>query len=93
VREVRALLLAIPPLVADLIRLVVGPRLARSGVALTIVAASDPPPDLVIATESANLPVGIPAIVLSADLALILGGGTPTTLTPDSLADKLLELI
>ena len=91
-REVRALLLAIPPLVVDLIRHVVSPRLASSGVALTIVAASDPPPDLVVATEFANLPAGIPAIILSADLALTLGG-TPTALTPESLAQRILDII
>ncbi len=93
VRQVRALLLAIEPLVVDLIRHVVSPRLASSGVTLAFVAAADPPPDLVIATESANLPAGIPAIVLSADLTLIIGGGTPTPLTPESLARKVLEII
>jgi hypothetical protein len=93
VREVRALLLAIPPLVADMIRHVIAPRLALSGIALVVIETSDPPPDLVIATEVAQLPDGIPAIVLSFDLAYILNGSVRIPLTPESLADKLLENI
>jgi hypothetical protein len=93
VREVRALLLRIPPLAADLIRCVVTPRLARADIALTLVTAPDPQPDLVIATESTHLPVGIPTIVLSSDLTYILGDGDSTPLTPESLAHKFLERI
>ena len=92
-RDVRAMLLTIAPLVADLIRQVVSPRLARSGIRLTLVTAPDPPPDLVIATEAADLPTGVPAIVLSADLALIMNGDEPTTLTAESLTRTLLEII
>ena len=93
VRDVRALLLRITPLVADLIRHAVSPRLARSGIRLIIVTASDPPPDVVIATEAADLPTGVPAIVLSTDLTLIMGGDEPTTLAPESLARTLLEIV
>ena len=92
-REVRARLHGIPPLIADLIRQVVTPRLARAGVRLTLVADADPSPDLVIASETAELPAGITAIVLSADLSLMLGGDRPTPLTPGSLARRLLEEI
>jgi hypothetical protein len=93
VREVRARLLGIPPLVADMIRQVVTPRAARSGVRLTLVVAAEPPPDLVIASETAELPAGITAIVLSADFSIILGGDKPAPLTPGSLARQLLEKI
>jgi hypothetical protein len=76
-----------------MIRYVIAPRLARSGVLLLLVDEAVPPPDLVIATEAACLPVGVPAVVLSLDLASILDHGAPFALTPESLAEKLLEKI
>jgi hypothetical protein len=93
VRDVRALLLTIPPLVADLISRVVGPRLARFDVRLIVVTGPDPPADVVIATEDTGLPADTAAVVLSSDLTLILGGDEPVPLTAASLAQRLLEII
>jgi hypothetical protein len=47
----------------------------------------------VIAAESVSVPAGIPAIILSTDLSLILGSGEPTPLTSESLARLLLKII
>lgn len=90
-RELRAILIGVSPLLADLIRRAAGARLERAGLALVIVAeigeTADPiprleelSPDLIIlggASGPSSLCVfgQLPTLTLSTDLARIFGPG------------------
>ena len=106
-RELRAVLVGVPPLLADLIRQVAVARLAAADVRLSIVAElGDLPDGTWLSKTSANLIVirqgaappadrgATPVLALSSDLSRLLGPGPDDVadLTPETLAAALLEV-
>lgn len=106
-RELRILMVMVPPLLVDLVRHIVGDRLGLSGVTLEVVDRiaedlSDAPPDLMIIdqntaplaflTKSLSGPTKV--LIMSADHTVIFGPGPNDVapLTPQSLATHILNI-
>ncbi len=103
-RELRTILLRVPPLLAGLVERNLRQRLVLSGVTLTILGQLHDvaelarwrleAPDLIIAGCYGGFEAGAPLLAFSLDMTQLLGPGPAdvTALTPETLAREILKI-